>query len=469
MLSQFVVRRPRLVITAVVLLTAFFAFGLRKGLELDVSPLAFVAQNSQERRDFAEARKHFGADDYLLIAVTCENIFDPPNLLRLRTLHQRIERLPGVAEVLSLSNVPYARSLQDGASLEKLIPEKIEASPRLTEARAVATTDKLFAGNLVSADARTAALTVLLKPNSTKVRHNVTRQIYDLTKQSGFDDSFLAGDPFSQWRATEAVKKDLTLFLPLTIVLIALLLWLCFRSAIAVVLPLATIGIGLLWLVGLMAWLDVDFTILALMLPTLMLAIGCSYLIHVINQIGIAYNLNKEAEKAVVLESAMHFINLPVLVSALTIIAGFLSLAFTEIPAVRSTAVFAAFGAAFTMMLSLTLIPAVLALLPARMLNFRCGLHGKMVASLEGLGQWATSHQPLLYTLTALIIVGSIIGVGRIKIDIDYFHFFKPNSETSTNLAAINKRLAGAVTFDIVVEGKQPGHIESPEVLRRIA
>lgn len=288
MVSQFVVRRPRLVIAAVLVLTVFFAFGLRKGLELDVSPLAFVAENSQERRDFAEARKHFGADDYLLIAVVCDDVFAPENLLRLRKLHQQIERLPGVAEVLSLSNVPYARSLEEGASLEKLLPEKIEASPRLAEARAVATTDKLFAGNLVSADARTAALTVLLKPNSTKVRHEVTRQIYDLTKQSGFGESFLAGDPFSQWRATEAVKTDLTLFLPLTIALIALLLWLCFRSAIAVVLPLATIGIGLLWLVGLMAWLKADFTILALMLPTLMLAIGCSYLIHVINQIGIA-------------------------------------------------------------------------------------------------------------------------------------------------------------------------------------
>lgn len=469
MVSQFVVRRPRLVIAAVVALTAFFAFGLRKGLELDVSPLAFVGENSLERRDFAEARKHFGADDYLLIAVVCDDVFVPENLLRLRSLHQRIERLPGVAEVLSLSNVPYARSMEDGASLEKLIPEKIEASPRLTEARTAATTDKLFAGNLVSADARTAALTVLLKPNPTKVRHDVTRQIYDLTKQSGFGQSFLAGDPFSQWRATEAVKKDLTLFLPLTIVLIATLLWLCFRSAIAVVLPLAAIGIGLLWLIGLMALLGADFTILALMLPTLMLAIGCSYLIHVLNQIGIAQAAQTGAEKAAVLESAMKFINLPVLVSALTIIAGFLSLAFTEIPAIRSTAVFAAIGAAFTMILSLTFIPAVLVVLPGRALDFRCGLQGKMVGLLEGLGQWATSHQRLLYTLTALLIIASVIGVGRIEIDIDYFHFFKPNSETSVNLAEINKRLAGAVTFDIVVEGKQAGDLESPEVLRRIA
>src|SRR5262245_63777666 len=49
-----------------------------------------------------------------------------------------------------------------------------------------------------------------------------------------------------------------------------------------------TIGLGLLWLMGLMAWFESHFTILALMLPTLMVAIGCSYMVHVINQIGIS-------------------------------------------------------------------------------------------------------------------------------------------------------------------------------------
>jgi len=475
MVSQFVVRRPRLIIAVVIALTAFFAFGLRRGMELDVSPLAFVAYDSQERRDFAEARKQFGADDYLLIAVVCDNVFAPENLLRLRKLHQQIERISGVAEILSLNNVPYARSLEDGeegASLEKLIPEKLEAGPRLDEARAVATSDKIFAGNVVSTDGRTAALNILLKPDTTKNRHEITRQIYELTKQSGFTPTFLAGDPFSQWRATASVKKDLAVFLPLTIFLIAGVLWLCFRSVIAVAMPLATIGIGLLWLLGLMAYFNAPFTILALMLPTLMLAIGCSYMIHVINQIGISYIAQgklDEKEKEGVIESAMGFINLPVVVSALTIIAGFLSLAFTEIPAVRSTAVYAAIGAAFTMVLSLTFVPAMLAVLPARALAFRCGMMGKMVTLLEETGRWATSNQRLLYALTAIIIIISVIGVRRIKIDIDYFHFFKPSSETSVNLAEVNKRLSGAVTFDIIVEGRQAGEIEKPDVLQRIA
>ncbi|MGE0129761.1 MAG: RND family transporter [Blastocatellales bacterium] len=494
----FIVRRPLAIISAVVVLSALFGFGLRRGVQLDVSPLGFVGQGSQERTDFESARRNFGADDYLVAAVVCDDVFAPAAIARLRKLHEQITKTKGVAEVLSLVNAPYARSVDGVVSAERLMPgEFAEDGPEvggvsIDEVRRMATTDRLYVGNLVSADSRTAALNILLKSDlPTAARHVITEQIYEAARNAGFDQVYFAGDPFSQWRATEAVKSDLRVFLPLTLLLIALLLWLCFRSFVAVALPLGTIGIGLLWLMGLMGYFEAHFTILALMLPTVMLAIGCSYMVHVVNQIGISYRRMRNAECEMrndpasqsairdkqsairnpqsAIEEALRFISLPVVVSALTIIAGFMSLAFTTIPAIRTTAIYSAIGAAFTMMLSLTFIPAVLMLMGERAIAFRIGLTGGMVKLLEGVGRWATSNQTLLYILTAIIVVVSAVGVSRIVIDIDYFHFFKPNSETTIGLAEINKRLSGAVSFDIIVEGKSAGAIEKPDVLRRIA
>ncbi len=495
-MSRFVIRHPLVIISTVVALTAFFAFGLRRGLELDVSPLGFVEKGSQARTDFENARKNFGAEDYLVVAVACDDVFAPANLARLRNLHERIEKTRGVAEVLSLANAPCARSVDGVVTAVKLVPdaragdlENGGVAEEITpdEARRVATSDRLYVGNLVSADSQTAAFNILLKSDlPTTARHVITKQIYDLTNDAGFNGAWFAGDPFSQWRATEAIKNDLKLFLPLTLLLIALVLWLSFRSLVAVVLPLLTVGIGLVWLFGLMAYFNAHFTILALMLPTLMLAIGCSYMVHVLNQIGIVNCGSRTADRGLriadcglqgdahrqpqsTIQDAMRFINLPVIVSALTIIAGFLSLVFTHIPAIRTTGVFAAIGAALTMILSLTFIPAALALLGERAIAFRIGLTGRMVKLLEATGRWATSRQTLLYTLTAIIVAVSLVGVWRIVIDIDYFHFFKPNSETTVGLAEISRRLSGAVSFEVIVEGKQAGAIERPETLARIA
>ncbi|HEY7183526.1 MAG TPA: MMPL family transporter [Blastocatellia bacterium] len=515
----FIVRRPRAVILTVAVLSAFFAFGLRRGVRLDVSPLGFVERGGRARADFEAARKNFGPDDYLVVAAVCDDVFAPACVTRLRALHDRISKTKGVAEVLSLVNAPYARSVGGVVSAESLLPDgeaerqsddkrggqedeeslnlSVPPSLRLPvdEIRRLVTGDRLYVGNLVSADSHTAALNILLKPDlPTATRHVITRHIYDLARAAGFDQVYFAGDPFTQWRSTEAVKNDLRLFLPLTLAFIALLLWLYFRSFVAVGLLMLTIGVGLLWLIGLMAWLESHFTILALMLPTLMVAIGCSYMVHVINQIGISQRGVGSGEWGIgngesgigensqsptphsplptptsPIEDALRFISLPVIVSALTIIAGFLSLAFTAIPAIRSTAIYSAIGAAFTMVLSLTFIPAALALAGERAIKFRVGLAGGMVKLLERLGRWATSNQTPLYILTAAVVVFSAIGASRILIDIDYFHFSKPNSETSVGLAEINKRLSGAINFDIIVEGRNAGAIETPEVLRRIA
>jgi predicted RND superfamily exporter protein len=276
-MSKFVIRHPRLIIAMVGLLTLFFGVGLRRGLILDVSPDGFAERDNQARSEFEAARKSFGPDDYLVVAVVCDDVFAPASLERLQALHEKILSTPGVAEVLSLINVPYARSTGEGASLEKLLPESFSDAGRLHEARQVATKDRLYLGNLVSSDSRTAAFNILFKGElSTTSRHGITAEIYQEVKRSGFSQSYFAGDPFSQWLGPESIKSDLKIFLPLTLIMIALLLWLCFRSFVAVVLPLATIGIGLFWLMGLMAFLNAHFTILALMLPTLMLAIGCS-------------------------------------------------------------------------------------------------------------------------------------------------------------------------------------------------
>src|SRR5262249_14632680 len=146
----------------------------------------------------------------------------------------------------------------------------------------------------------------------------------------------------------------------------------------------------------------------------------------------------------------------------------FLSLTLSKIPSIHTTAVYSAIGASITCLLSLTFIPAMLASFGKREIAFRVGASGRLVKSLENLGRWATSHQLLLYIVTAGIVLVSLVGMRRIDIEVDYFHFFDPHSETSIGLVEINKRLSGGITFEIIVEGKEPHAVESTDILRRI-
>lgn len=495
LLLDLIIQRPVLILLMIALLTVGLGLGLRRGLSLTVSPLLFIAEQSAERDDYNRARAQFGDDLVLVVAVESDDAFAPANLAKLRTLHQQIEALPGVAEIISLSNTPYARGDAKGASVEPLIPALDGLAPeRLAEARQVALTDKLFAGQIVAHDGRMAALNILFKTElTTGERYQLTERIDAMARRAGFPRVFLAGDPYSQWRGTEALRRDLTLFLPLTLLLVAILLWLCFRSLVAVVLPLLTVGIGLIWVFGLMGHIGAQFNILSLMLPTLLLAIGCSYVIHVFNQIGLeqadcglriadrglvqgeafqtspspSFAAQGQTQQSAILSKALAFISLPVIVSALTIIAGFLSLTFTTIPGIRSTALYAAIGAGTTMVLSLTMVPAGLALLGRTRLHV--GLGGQMISVLEKTGRLAVSRENLLYVITGVMCVLSVAGIFRLIINVDYYGFFKANTEVSRGLAEIGQRLAGAISFDVIVEAKQAGALEAPAVLARVA
>jgi uncharacterized protein len=469
MMIRTIIAAPRLVLLIVLLVSVVAVFGLRQGLTLDASAFTFIEREGAAMEEFRQARRHFGSDDYLIVAVADTDIFTPPSLKRLRKLHQQIAQMDGIVEVVSLSNVPYARSVAQGASLEQLLPADLNDQERISEARRIAASDRLYNGNVVSADGKTAALNVRFSGDLDSVRRTaLSQRIYDASRDAGFQQVWFAGDPFTQLRAVGAIRRDLTIFLPLTLFMIAGLLWRSFRSLRAVALPLLTIGIGLLWLLGLMAALRAHFTILALMLPTLMLAIGCSYMIHVVNQVGLVATIRNGVAKVAIVEEAVRFIALPVVVSALTIIAGFLSLSFTNIPAIRETSIYAAIGAAITMLLSLSFLPACLILWPGEKVSFRVGMGGSSVRKLEAIGRWATTNQTLLYIITGLIVIGSVIGIWRIIIDIDYFHFFKPTSETSVGLDQINRRLSGAVTFSLVIETGRPDGVVDPEVLRHL-
>ncbi len=470
MMIRWVIAAPRMVLAIVLLVSVVALIGLRQGLTLDASAFTFIEREGAAMEEFRQARRHFGSDDYLIVAVADRDIYDPATLKRLRRLHQQISQMEGIVEVVSLSNVPYARSEAEGASLEMLLPANLDDQARIAEARRIAASDRLYSGNVVSADGQTAALNVRFSGDLDSVRRTaLSQRVYDASRSAGFQQVWFAGDPFTQLRAVGAIRRDLTIFLPLTLVMIAGLLWRSFRSVRAVALPLLTIGTGLLWLLGLMAALKAHFTILALMLPTLMLAIGCSYMIHVINQVGLVATVREGAGKIAIVEEAVRFIALPVVVSALTIIAGFLSLSFTNIPAIRETSIYAAIGAAITMILSLTFLPACLILWRGEKVSFRVGMGGTSVRKLEEIGRWATTRQRLLYVITGLIVIISLIGIWRIVIDIDYFHFFKQNSETTIGLNQINQRLSGAVTFSLVVETGRPEGVVDPEVLRRVA
>jgi len=137
---------------------------------------------------------------------------------------------------------------------------------------------------------------------------------------------------------------------------IALLVFAHFRKISSVLLALLPVGIGGLWLGGLMGWFEIPLNPANIMLLPLVLGIGVTNGIHILNRFAeehIPSILAKSTGKAV-------------LVSGLTTIAGFGSLLLAKHRGIQSLGLVMAIGVATCMLAALTLLPALLTLLLRR-------------------------------------------------------------------------------------------------------
>jgi hopanoid biosynthesis associated RND transporter like protein HpnN len=134
---------------------------------------------------------------------------------------------------------------------------------------------------------------------------------------------------------------------------IALLVFFHFRSLGAVILALLPVGIGTLWLTGLMGWFGVPFNLANIMTLPLVIGIGVTNGIQILNRFA------EERTPNILARST----GKAVLVSGLTAIAGFGSLLLAKDQGIHSLGCVMAVGITVCMIAGLTFLPALLNLL----------------------------------------------------------------------------------------------------------
>ncbi|HST23760.1 MAG TPA: MMPL family transporter, partial [Blastocatellia bacterium] len=243
-----------------------------------------------------------------------------------------------------------------------------------------------------------------------------------------------------------------------------------FRSFWGAALPMAALIIGLVWTIGVMTLLGRPITLATLSLPTVLMAVGSSYMFHVLNQYRISMsalgeNSDKESQRAMWLDG-LKFISPAVIVSGTTTMAGFGALASSSVPTVRDMGIFETLGVALMLALTLAFVPAALALLPPNALG-----RPEEKDYAVWLNRWLQNATALILfrkravlitTLVLTLIIGG--GAAWLKVNTDYLKIFPRKSETVQAAEKLHERLAGAATVQLVVSG-EPGAVYKPDFL----
>ncbi len=166
-------------------------------------------------------------------------------------------------------------------------------------------------------------------------------------------EPFVTGTPVQLLEYTTLLKESFEQAAVYSVIAIAILVLIHFRKISCVILSLLPVGLGALWMLGIMGLFDVPFNPANIMTLPLIVGIGVTNGIHILNRFA------EEQHPSILARST----GKAVLVSGLTTIAGFGSLIIAEHQGIRSLGIIMATGVTTCMVAGLTFLPAILNLL----------------------------------------------------------------------------------------------------------
>ena len=272
-------------------------------------------------------------------------------LLARERLHELFERY---ATEEGLRAEPFRRGIDlladAGANREPVTVATLRESPQIER----------MLERYMSRNEGEAKLVVYLYPPPGMWRRSAPPGAFELAERLG-PQAQLTGVNVVGQRLRKGIRVDAVTASIIGFVLVALLLFLDYRWLASTLLSLLPLCIGVVWMLGIMVLIGLDMNFFNVFVVTMIIGIGVDYGVHMVHrwrEIGFGPDA-LEGERLV---AALGETGKAIVLAAISTSVGFGSLALSHYPGLRSMGIVAILGAVATALVSITLLPALVAL-----------------------------------------------------------------------------------------------------------
>ncbi len=457
-------------------LVSLFFMGvlLTRGIEFKTDFKKFLPKDEAafQRLDRAEAT--YGSQDLFLVSIVAEEtIFKLSTLRKFKEMEEELADLPGVDEVQGPATAYVIYGTVDSVVVEKAM-EAIPKDPKEAENfvknyRERVMGDRNIKGWLISEDGRAGAISIKLKPGADAP--TVVQAIQEIIEQ-GPEKVYLAGEPVLRSVMAQSMVRDMRVLVPFVVIVMVFVLLLSFRSVRGVLLPIAVVLFSTLWAIGTMALVGAPMTPFGVIMPVMLIAIGAADGIHILNK----YNeeaakrreRGPEARRAIVL-ATMEEMASPVVMTSLTTAAGFLALLTSFLWPQRQFGVFTAVGILYAMVLSLTLIPALLARLPLPRFDGERFERSRLTRLLGGWGRTISTNPVLTLAISAALVLAFAVAIPGLEVETRADEFLGRDHPVVQAMYAMEDHFGGSYQLAVEIDTGRRDGLRDPQVLNKIA
>ena len=465
-----VLRWRWLVVAAMVLIMLALAAGARFVTVTNDYRILFRDDNPQLLA-FNSLEDTYTASDRALIAIAPQNgsVFTREALDAIEDLTESAWLAPYSSRVDSLTNYSHSESFEDDLVVAPLVEDALSLSDTdlaQIEANALDAID--IVGRLVSRDGHVGgvAITFILPENHdvgvVEITDYLDRLVTEASAKHSDMDFYLTGDVVMNRAFSDTTKEDLETLAPIVFLIVVLATILLLRSIFGTVAIVIIIMFVINSTLGLIGWAGEVLSPTNSGIPIIVMVIAVAHSVHIVTTA--LSSMNQGLDKHAAIAESIRLNAYPVFLTSLTTAIGFLSLNASDSPPFHVLGNFVAFGVLCTFVYSMTLLPALLSILPLRTRL----LQSEQPAFLERFAEFVIARRNFLLWFVTLFAIILITGIPRNELSDNWTKSFDERYQFRRDTDFIIENLTGMESLEYSLSAGREGGITDPEYLREV-
>jgi len=440
---------------------------LASKLQFDYDFEHFFPENDTDLDYFLQFRKTYENDnDYVLIAIgEGKSVFDVNFLKKANGFAKELQQFNHVESIISPTfikeHIINAFGFIEVPILHINNQNKLKNdSVRISNSAAYKNT--LFAKDFTSICIVVHNDQIITK----KASDELLNDIEDLLKKYNFKETHFAGKIRGQKTYLTKMKKELILFLSLSVLLISFFLLLSFRSFFGVIVPIVSVLIAIVGALGIMQFFGKDIDVMTTLLPTILFVVGMSDAVHIINRY--IEEIRNGKEKLVAIKFTFKEVGLATFLTSITTAVGFITLMMVSIRPIQEFGLYTAIGVILAFIIAILFLPAILSLIKKPKIAIKNNDTIFWKRFLSKLFLLTIKNPKKIIFTYCVVIIFSVIGMFQLKVDYHLLEDLSEKNPLQQDFRFFVHNYAGIRPFEMVIASKNGNSIFDFKVMKEM-
>ena len=465
-----ILRRRWLVVVLATLVMLATTAGVRFITVTNDSRVLFSEDNPQLAA-FDALENTYSVSNAALIAIAPRDgsVFTREALGAIEELTEAAWRAPYSSRVNSLTNYTHSEAFEDDLVVAPLVEDASALSDTdVVRIEKIALDAVEIAGRLVAHDGRTAgvAINFILPENHDQAIIEITDYLNAVLNQARTShpdiDYYMTGDVVMNRTFADVTKNDMETLTPIVFLIIVGATIILLRSILSTLAIVAMLVFVINTTMGFAGWNGVVFSPTNAGVPIIVMVIAIADSIHIVTSVLLGMRRGLERNAAIV--ESIRINAYPVFITSVTTAIGFLSLNASDSPPFHVLGNYVAFGVFCAFIYTMTLLPALLSILPLRARR----VQSEGTDFFDRLADFVIARSTLLLGVGSLVVVVLVIGIPRIELSDNTAQYFDERYEFRRDTDYVIDNLTGLDKLEYSLNAEREGGITDPDYLRKV-